>query len=208
MRSFLLFIYLYFLIPFYVEVEHQLGRESKIFAHQSHARKFLSPKSQGFGSSSFWLWILGFYLPNLFLGTEDGRSPRLQGLGRRPRFGLVPGGGRRLCRKASPSPHGIGKEGRKNNLNEFGSIFILAAKLLFLFFIFVFILIFCDFIWCVQVLVSPEKLFPRDADEEEHGGVDDMTKLTYLHEPGVLYNLQRRYALNDIYVRVYFYFRQ
>lgn len=46
----------------------------------------------------------------------------------------------------------------------------------------------------------PEKLCPRDADEEEHGGVDDMTKLTYLNEPGVLYNLQRRYALNDIYV--------
>ncbi|KAL4384131.1 hypothetical protein GQ457_15G000200 [Hibiscus cannabinus] len=50
------------------------------------------------------------------------------------------------------------------------------------------------------VLALPEKLFPRDADEEEeHGGVDDMTKLTYLNEPGVLYNLQRRYALNDIY---------
>ncbi|KAF9680941.1 hypothetical protein SADUNF_Sadunf06G0173900 [Salix dunnii] len=51
-----------------------------------------------------------------------------------------------------------------------------------------------------QVLIVPEKLCPRDADEEEeHGGVDDMTKLTYLNEPGVLYNLQRRYALNDIY---------
>ncbi|KAK8513690.1 hypothetical protein V6N13_002418 [Hibiscus sabdariffa] len=50
------------------------------------------------------------------------------------------------------------------------------------------------------LLALPEKLFPRDADEEEeHGGVDDMTKLTYLNEPGVLYNLQRRYALNDIY---------
>ncbi|KAB1219847.1 Myosin-15 [Morella rubra] len=50
-----------------------------------------------------------------------------------------------------------------------------------------------------KVLAYPEKLFPRDADEEDHGGVDDMTKLTYLNEPGVLYNLQRRYALNDIY---------
>ncbi|PON39635.1 GPCR kinase [Trema orientale] len=50
-----------------------------------------------------------------------------------------------------------------------------------------------------KILISPEKVFPRDADEEEHGGVDDMTKLTYLNEPGVLYNLQRRYALNDIY---------
>lgn len=57
------------------------------------------------------------------------------------------------------------------------------------------------FIFVVQVLALPEKLFPRDADEEEeHGGVDDMTKLTYLNEPGVLYNLERRYALNDIYV--------
>ncbi|KAJ4842072.1 hypothetical protein Tsubulata_039966 [Turnera subulata] len=51
-----------------------------------------------------------------------------------------------------------------------------------------------------KVLAAPEKLLPRDADEEEElGGVDDMTKLTYLNEPGVLYNLERRYALNDIY---------
>ncbi|CAH8320959.1 unnamed protein product [Eruca vesicaria subsp. sativa] len=50
-----------------------------------------------------------------------------------------------------------------------------------------------------QVLVSSEKVFRKDPDEEEHNGVDDMTKLTYLHEAGVLYNLQRRYALNDIY---------
>ncbi|XP_008445541.1 myosin-15 isoform X1 [Cucumis melo] len=50
-----------------------------------------------------------------------------------------------------------------------------------------------------KVLALPEKLLPRDADEDDHGGVDDMTKLTYLNEPGVLYNLQRRYSLNDIY---------
>ncbi|KAF8098341.1 hypothetical protein N665_0268s0010 [Sinapis alba] len=50
-----------------------------------------------------------------------------------------------------------------------------------------------------QVFVSSEKLFRRDPDEEERNGVDDMTKLAYLHEAGVLYNLQRRYALNDIY---------
>ncbi|XP_027357060.1 myosin-15-like [Abrus precatorius] len=50
-----------------------------------------------------------------------------------------------------------------------------------------------------KVLVPPENLFPRDADEDEHGGVEDMTKLAYLNEPGVLYNLHRRYALNDIY---------
>ncbi|XP_073224429.1 myosin-15-like [Cicer arietinum] len=50
-----------------------------------------------------------------------------------------------------------------------------------------------------KVLVVPEKLFPRDADEDEHVGVEDMTRLAYLNEPGVLYNLRRRYALNDIY---------
>ncbi|KAL5189914.1 Myosin-15 [Glycine soja] len=50
-----------------------------------------------------------------------------------------------------------------------------------------------------KVVFLPENVFPRDADEEEHGGVEDMTRLAYLNEPGVLYNLQRRYALNDIY---------
>ncbi|XP_051151183.1 myosin-15 isoform X2 [Andrographis paniculata] len=49
-----------------------------------------------------------------------------------------------------------------------------------------------------KVLVVPDKLLPRDA-EGDLGGVDDMTKLTYLNEPGVLDNLQRRYALNEIY---------
>ncbi|CAI8606062.1 unnamed protein product [Vicia faba] len=50
-----------------------------------------------------------------------------------------------------------------------------------------------------KVFVSPEKLCQRDADEEELGGYEDMTRLTYLNEPGVLYNIRRRYALNDIY---------
>lgn len=49
-----------------------------------------------------------------------------------------------------------------------------------------------------EIPVSLEKLLPRDPDAE-HGGVDDMTKLTYLNEPGVLYNLAKRYALNEIY---------
>nr|GMD42803.1 myosin-15-like isoform X3 [Ipomoea batatas] len=49
-----------------------------------------------------------------------------------------------------------------------------------------------------KVLALPEKLLPRDV-EEDHGGVDDMTKLTYLNEPGVLDNLQKRYVLNEIY---------
>lgn len=49
-----------------------------------------------------------------------------------------------------------------------------------------------------KVLSSSEKLLLRDPDAD-HGGVDDMTKLTYLNEPGVLYNLERRYALDSIY---------
>lgn len=36
--------------------------------------------------------------------------------------------------------------------------------------------------------------------EAPAGGVDDMTKLSYLHEPGVLQNLKSRYELNEIYV--------
>lgn len=36
--------------------------------------------------------------------------------------------------------------------------------------------------------------------EAPAGGVDDMTKLSYLHEPGVLQNLKIRYELNEIYV--------
>ncbi|KAL4195806.1 hypothetical protein AMTRI_Chr04g180180 [Amborella trichopoda] len=49
-----------------------------------------------------------------------------------------------------------------------------------------------------KLSTSSSKVHPRDP-EAEHGGVDDMTKLAYLNEPGVLYNLARRYALNDIY---------
>uniref|UniRef100_A0A0E0K6W1 Uncharacterized protein n=1 Tax=Oryza punctata TaxID=4537 RepID=A0A0E0K6W1_ORYPU len=35
--------------------------------------------------------------------------------------------------------------------------------------------------------------------EESPCGVDDMTKLAYLHEPGVLQNLKSRYDMNEIY---------
>jgi myosin-5 len=31
-------------------------------------------------------------------------------------------------------------------------------------------------------------------------GVEDMTRLAYLHEPGVLRNLKSRYGMNEIYV--------
>ncbi|KAD5317633.1 hypothetical protein E3N88_17579 [Mikania micrantha] len=49
-----------------------------------------------------------------------------------------------------------------------------------------------------QILAFAEKLLLRDADAD-YGGVDDMTKLAYLNEPGVLDNLKKRYALNEIY---------
>lgn len=44
-------------------------------------------------------------------------------------------------------------------------------------------------------------MFPKDT-EAPPGGVDDMTRLSYLHEPGVLQNLAARYELNEIYVRI------
>lgn len=41
--------------------------------------------------------------------------------------------------------------------------------------------------------------YPKDT-ESPRGGVEDMTRLAYLHEPGVLQNLKSRYGLNEIYV--------
>lgn len=48
------------------------------------------------------------------------------------------------------------------------------------------------------VVKNISKVFPKD-NEAPPGGVDDMTKLSYLHEPGVLHNLATRYELNEIY---------
>lgn len=48
------------------------------------------------------------------------------------------------------------------------------------------------------VVTNFSKVFPKDT-EAPPGGVDDMTKLSYLHEPGVLQNLAARYELNEIY---------
>ncbi|KAI9392862.1 hypothetical protein POPTR_006G145700v4 [Populus trichocarpa] len=48
------------------------------------------------------------------------------------------------------------------------------------------------------VVANISKVFPKDT-EAPPGGVDDMTKLSYLHEPGVLHNLAARYELNEIY---------
>ena len=50
-----------------------------------------------------------------------------------------------------------------------------------------------------KVVVNLSKIYPKDV-EAPAGGVDDMTKLSYLHEPGVLQNLKIRYELNEIYV--------
>ena len=49
--------------------------------------------------------------------------------------------------------------------------------------------------------VDKAKLFLKDT-EAPPGGVDDMTQLLYLHDPGVLQNLATRYELKKIYVRV------
>ncbi|KAM0992340.1 hypothetical protein ACFX13_010771 [Malus domestica] len=49
-----------------------------------------------------------------------------------------------------------------------------------------------------KMVVKLAKIYPKDM-EAPAAGVDDMTKLSYLHEPGVLQNLKTRYELNEIY---------
>ncbi|KAG6662878.1 myosin-6-like [Carya illinoinensis] len=49
-----------------------------------------------------------------------------------------------------------------------------------------------------KVVVKASNVYPKDA-EAPPCGVDDMTKLAYLHEPGVLENLRSRYDINEIY---------
>ncbi|KAG6418712.1 hypothetical protein SASPL_120916 [Salvia splendens] len=48
------------------------------------------------------------------------------------------------------------------------------------------------------VVARCSNVYPKDADAPSCG-VDDMTKLAYLHEPGVLQNLKSRYDINEIY---------
>ncbi|TVU35329.1 hypothetical protein EJB05_17214 [Eragrostis curvula] len=48
------------------------------------------------------------------------------------------------------------------------------------------------------VVANVSDIHPKDT-EAPPGGVDDMTRLSYLHEPGVLDNLAVRYAKNIIY---------
>ncbi|KAL3634418.1 hypothetical protein CASFOL_021472 [Castilleja foliolosa] len=48
------------------------------------------------------------------------------------------------------------------------------------------------------VVANVANVYPKDPDAPTCG-VEDMTKLAYLHEPGVLYNLRCRYDYNEIY---------
>ncbi|XP_010522522.1 PREDICTED: myosin-6 [Tarenaya hassleriana] len=48
------------------------------------------------------------------------------------------------------------------------------------------------------VVVKASSAYPKDV-EAPPSGVDDMTRLAYLHEPGVLQNLKSRYDINEIY---------
>nr|CAB3492368.1 unnamed protein product [Digitaria exilis] len=50
-----------------------------------------------------------------------------------------------------------------------------------------------------KVTANVSSAYPKDT-ESPRGGVEDMTRLAYLHEPGVLQNLKSRYSLNEIYV--------
>ncbi|XP_019462254.1 PREDICTED: myosin-7-like isoform X13 [Lupinus angustifolius] len=49
-----------------------------------------------------------------------------------------------------------------------------------------------------KVISKSSNIYPKDP-EFPPDGVDDMTRLAYLHEPGVLQNLQVRYDVNEIY---------
>lgn len=52
-------------------------------------------------------------------------------------------------------------------------------------------------------MVKASNVYPKDP-EFPSCGVDDMTRLAYLHEPGVLQNLRCRYDINEIYVSIHF----
>ncbi|KAJ9700868.1 hypothetical protein PVL29_006277 [Vitis rotundifolia] len=52
------------------------------------------------------------------------------------------------------------------------------------------------------IVANASDVYPKDTEAPPHG-IDDMTKLAYLHEPGVLQNLRCRYDINEIYVSIY-----
>ncbi|KAL0376866.1 UNVERIFIED_CONTAM: Myosin-7 [Sesamum calycinum] len=56
----------------------------------------------------------------------------------------------------------------------------------------------CIGLWILEITANAAKAYPKDP-EAPACGVDDMTKLAYLHEPGVLQNLKSRYDVNEIY---------
>ncbi|KAK3126891.1 hypothetical protein QOZ80_7AG0564580 [Eleusine coracana subsp. coracana] len=49
-----------------------------------------------------------------------------------------------------------------------------------------------------KVTTNVSGVYPKDA-EAKRCGVEDMTRLAYLHEPGVLHNLKSRFGMNEIY---------
>ncbi|KAI7740646.1 hypothetical protein M8C21_013894, partial [Ambrosia artemisiifolia] len=49
-----------------------------------------------------------------------------------------------------------------------------------------------------EIVTTSAHAYPKDP-EFPSCGVDDMTKLAYLHEPGVLENLKSRYNMDEIY---------
>ncbi|XP_062188731.1 myosin-8-like [Phragmites australis] len=49
-----------------------------------------------------------------------------------------------------------------------------------------------------KVTTNVSSVYPKDA-EAKRCGVEDMTRLAYLNEPGVLQNLKSRYGMNEIY---------
>ena len=51
------------------------------------------------------------------------------------------------------------------------------------------------------MVVKLSNLYLRDA-EAPATGIDDMTRMSYLNEPGLLHNLATRYGINEIYVRL------
>lgn len=62
------------------------------------------------------------------------------------------------------------------------------------------------YFWKIQVVTKISNAYPKDV-EAPASGVDDMTRLAYLHEPGVLQNLHSRYDINEIYVSNSYWFR-
>lgn len=59
-----------------------------------------------------------------------------------------------------------------------------------------------SFMSVFQAVANAANVHAQDLEAPPEG-VDDMTKLAYLHEPGVLYNLKCRYNMNEIYVSTF-----